>query len=192
MCKNFPWSRNCNRLILPASDGRHQATEQFKLSGFIRLQTEISLLLNGMLMMCFLLLLCFSPFSHFNYFSFFQSPPPPGSASAQMNLTPVHNLFSYLVVFHSSSCPPPFLCPPEAPFHSLPSFFMLLMLSPPDLSMEVCFKWFSWFSPSVSGSFCCHIFLEAVLHKIKVRKNYFLVLEKKISCLAEVVFWGSL
>lgn len=53
--------------------GRHQATEQLKLSGFICLPTEISLSLNGMLMMCFLLLPRFSPFSHFN----FLPPHPP-------------------------------------------------------------------------------------------------------------------
>lgn len=124
-------------------------------------------------------------------------PPPPTSASVQLELTFVHFLVSYLEVFHSSSCSPPFLCLPEAPFHIFPSFFMLLMLSPPDFSTDICLKWFLLFFPNVSVSFCCHIFLEAVLHKIKVRKNYFLDLEKKRSCLArttreDVLSWGFL
>lgn len=150
--------------------GRHQATEWFHLLdhwNFLVNQQQVNVVFSTFT------LGFFNP--HFNCFSFLPLYShilcPPTSASAQLDVTFVHFLVSYLEVFHSSSCPPPFLCTPEAPFHTFPSFFMLLMLSPPDFSTDVCFKWFSWFSPNVSVSFCCHIFLEAVLHKTKVRKK---------------------
>lgn len=74
--KFFPGAGTITDLPYLPVISRHQATEQFKFSGFIRLPTEIWLSLNSMLMMCSLLLQLFSFFPFQLFFLSFPFPPP--------------------------------------------------------------------------------------------------------------------